>query len=114
MDTKQLHTRYKQLPWPQQMGNLAATLARISSQVSLPGGDKLVRYSLREAALYAEWSAPNSPPEFLPELAALQREVLAWHRSWPLDPARSILALHARNRSDRVLHMAGLLEISPT
>jgi hypothetical protein len=108
-----MYDRYNQLTWQQQLGNLAATLVRISSQATTPGSDKLVSHSLRETALFAEWSAPNIPPEFLPELAALQREVLAWHRSWPLDPARSLLALHARNRSDRVLQMAGLLETSP-
>jgi hypothetical protein len=109
MDVKSIYKRFVQLTWQQQLGNLASTLARISSQATSAESDKLVTDSLREAALLIEWSAPNVPPDFLLELAAMQREVLAWHRCWPLDDARSLLALHSRNQSDRLLQMAGLL-----
>lgn len=109
MDVKSMYKRFTQLTWQQQLGNLASTLARISSQATSPESDKLVTDSLREAALLIEWSAPNVPPDFLLELAAMQREVLAWHRCWPLDDARSLLSLHSRNQSDRLLQMAGLL-----
>lgn len=107
-----MYRRYNQLTWQQQLGNLAATLARISAQATAPESDKLVSDSLREAALLIEWSAPNVPADFLMELAALQREVLAWHRSWPIEDARPLLALHTSNQADRLLQMAGLLEIS--
>ncbi len=109
MDVKSMYKRFTQLTWQQQLGNLASTLARISSQATSPESDKLVTASLREAALLIEWSAPNVPPDFLLELAAMQREVLAWHRCWPLDDARSLLSLHSRNQSDRLLQIAGLL-----
>jgi hypothetical protein len=111
MDIKSMYKRYTQLTWQQQLGNVASTLARISTQATSPESDSLVTASLREAALLIEWSAPNVPPDFLPELAAMQREVLAWHRCWPLDDARSLLALHTRNQSDRMLQMAGLLTL---
>jgi hypothetical protein len=39
----------------------------------------------------------------------MQKEVLAWKRLWPLDAARPLFALYARNRSDRLLEMAGLV-----
>ena len=113
MDIKFIYKRYKQLTWQQQLGNLASTLARISSQTTSPESDKLVADSLREAALLIEWSAPNVLPDFLLELAAMQRELLAWHRCWPLDAARSLLSLHTRNQSDRLLQMAGTLELKP-
>jgi len=45
-------------------------------------------------------------------MAAMQRELLAWWRIWPLDQTRPLLALYARNTSDRVLHMAGLVRQS--
>ncbi len=108
MDVKSMCKRYTQLTWQQQLGNLASTLTRISRQAASPDSDKLVICSLREAALLIEWSAPNAPPGFLPELAAMQREVLAWHHSWPLDDARPLLALHTHNQSDRLLQVAGL------
>jgi hypothetical protein len=104
-----LRERYEALDWPQQLGNLASTLARASARASSPQYDALVADLLREAALLIEWSAPRVPATFWLELAAMQREVLAWRRVWPLDPARSLLALHARNLSDRLLQMAGLV-----
>ena len=111
MDITAMYRRYTQLTWPQQLGNLASTLTRISNQATSPESDKLVTVSLREAALLIEWSAPNVPPDFLFELAAMQRELLAWHRCWPLDEARSLLAFHTGNQFDRLLQMAGLLKM---
>lgn len=111
MDIKSMYNRYTQLTWQQQLGNLASTLARISNQATAPESDNLVTVSLREAALLIEWSAPNVPSDFLLELAAMQREVLAWHRYWPLEDARTLLSLHTRNQADRLLQRAGLLEL---
>jgi len=113
MDLKSMYKRYTQLTWQQQLGNLASALARISSQATSAESDELVVASLREAAYLIEWSAPKSPADFLLELAAMQREVLAWHRCWPLDEARALLSLHTRNQADRLLQMAGLLEMKP-
>jgi hypothetical protein len=108
MDTRQLRERFVKLGWQQQMGNLASTLARVSSQAASPEYDGLVSNLLQEAALFVEWGAPQSPPACLPELAALQKEILAWKRLWPLPKARPLLSLYARNRSDWLLQMAGL------
>ncbi len=111
MDIKSMYKRYTQLTWQQQLGNLASTLARISSQATSSESDELVTDSLREAALLIEWSVPNAPTDYLLELAAMQREMLVWHRCWPIDDARSLLSLHTHNQSDRLLQMAGLLEM---
>jgi hypothetical protein len=64
---------------------------------------------LQEAASFIEWGASCVPGNFLLELATMQKEVLAWKRVWPLAAARPLLALYARNRSDRLLEMAGLM-----
>lgn len=109
MNSQHLRERYKMLDWPQQLGNLASTLARVSTRAILPHYDALTADLLREAALLIEWSAPRVPPDFLLELAMMQRELLAWQRVWPLDPARSLLALHTRHQSDRLLQLAGLV-----
>jgi hypothetical protein len=45
------------------------------------------------------------------ELAAMQRELLTWQRIWPVETARSLLALHARNQSDRILQIAGFYDL---
>jgi hypothetical protein len=109
VENQNLRERYEVLDWPQQLGNLASTLARLSTRANLSQHDALVRNLLREAALLIEWSAPQVPSTFWLELAAMQQELLAWQRIWPLDSARSLLALQARNRSDRLLQMAGLV-----
>ena len=112
MDIKSMYKRFVRLSWEQQLGNLASTLARIADLVEDAETDSLAATSLREAALQIEWSAPNVPSEYLVELAAMQREVLAWHQCWPIEDARSILALHCRNQANRLLQMASLLEAS--
>ncbi len=100
--------RYARLTWQQQLGNLASTLARLSSRCSCPEHDPVVTYLLREAAVLIEWSAPHAPPALHPDLAAMQREVLAWRDRWPLDQARPLLALRARQMSEALPRMAGL------
>jgi hypothetical protein len=105
---QQLRERYQQLDRPQQLGNLASTLARVSSRAPFAQYDALIGDLLREAALFIEWSAPHVPVNLLADLAAMQRELLAWRRIWLLDPARPLLGLYARNSSDRLLRVAGL------
>ncbi len=83
MNKQALYERYMQLDWPQQLGNLASTLARISTRASSAQYDALVADLLREAALFIEWSAKAVPPALLLDLAPLQRELVLWHRVWP-------------------------------
>lgn len=109
MERLVLYKRFKTLDWQQQLGNLASNLATVSTQSTVTQNDKLTRHLLREAALMIEWSAASVPKDFLLELAAMQRELLAWLRVFPIEEVRSLLSLHARNRSDRLLQMAGLL-----
>jgi hypothetical protein len=108
MDVRHLQARFEKLDWQKQLGNLASTLARVASRASLPAHDHLVIDLLQEAALFIEWGVPRIPSTFLLELAAMQKEILAWKRVWPLEAARPLLALYARNRSDRLLEMAEL------
>jgi hypothetical protein len=108
VERQQLQERYQKLEWPQQIGNLASTLARISSRSASPKYDGLVSDLLREAALFIEWSAPYVPETLLLDLAPLQREVLAWRRVWPQDTLRSLLSLQARHTSERLLRLANL------
>ena len=107
-----LQERYKKMTWQQQLGNMASTLARVANNAPLAEHDEVVTTCLREAACFIEWSAPHVPPDYLLELSAMQREVLAWQRRWPIETARPLLALHARNQSNRLLQMAGYYTIS--
>ena len=112
MKSRQMRQRYQKLGLSHQLGNLASTLARVSSRATDSRHDALVTDLLREAALFIEWSATQVSADLAADLAALQRELLAWRRIWPLDQARSLIALYTRNASDRLLRVAGL--VSPT
>jgi hypothetical protein len=51
---------------------------------------------------------PNVPQKFLLDMAMMHRELLAWWQVFPVEP-RSLLSLHTRHQSDRLLVMAGLM-----
>ena len=110
MERQKLYERFISLDWQQQLGNLASTLATISSQAIVEKQDSLTNHLLREAALMIEWCASSVPEEFLLELAGIQKELLAWKKVFPLEQARNILSLYAHNRSERLLQMAGWIE----
>lgn len=110
MERSALQERYQQLPPRQQLGNLASTLARISSRSTSAKYDALVSDLLREAAVFIEWSAPYIPAALLLDLAPLQREMLLWRRIWPQDSVRPLLALQARHISNHLLRLAAAIE----
>jgi hypothetical protein len=108
MERQSLYERFKLLSWQQQIGNIASTLANISCYADSPTYDELTKLSLREAALAIDWCVPNVPQQFLLDLAMMHRELLAWWQVFPVEP-RSLLSLHTRHQSDRLLVMAGLM-----
>jgi hypothetical protein len=108
MERQSLYERFKILSWQQQIGNIASTLANISRHADIPAYDELTQLSLREAALAIDWCVPNVPQKFLLDMAMMHRELLAWWQVFPVEP-RSLLALHTRHQSDRLLVMAGLM-----
>ena len=57
-----------------------------------------------------DWCVPNVPQKFLLDMAMMHRELLAWWQVFPVEP-RSLLALHTRHQSDRLLVMAGLMGV---
>ncbi|MEE3719600.1 hypothetical protein V2H45_22930 [Tumidithrix elongata RA019] len=108
MERQSFYESFKTLGWQQQLGNIASTLSNISRYAISPTYDELTKLSLREAALAIDWCAPNVPQELLIDLAAMHRELLAWWQVFPVEP-RSLLVLHTRHQSDRILIMAGLM-----
>jgi hypothetical protein len=107
MDRENLRQRFLRDEWPRQIGNLASTLGRLSSCASDARFDPVVADLLHEGTLLMEWCAPNVPLNVATDLATMQRELVLWRRIWPNDPARSLLALRARQMSDRLLDAAG-------
>ena len=111
-DRTRLRERYLRDNWTRQVGNLASTLARLSSRASDARHDPMVADLLHEGTLLMEWSAPNVPPDLAVDLATMQRELLLWRRIWPNDAVRSLLAFRARAMSDRLLEASGLRSFS--
>ena len=112
MERQSLRDRYLRDDWPIRLGNLASTLARISSRAGDARYDAAIPDLLREGALFIEWGASHTPRHVVRELAPMQRELCLWRSLWPLEAARPLLALRARIMADRVLELSGLLEES--
>ncbi|MBI4573608.1 MAG: hypothetical protein HY713_10055 [candidate division NC10 bacterium] len=87
------------------MGNLASNLLRLGQWVGMRRSDEAVVDLMREIAWMMEWSGEGATVE----LAEMQREICRWRRAWPVESARSILALRAQQMSSRVLEFSGLL-----
>ncbi|MBN1579906.1 MAG: hypothetical protein JXA89_04335 [Anaerolineae bacterium] len=109
MNRSRLRERYLQDEWPRQVGNLASTLTRLSSRTQDARFDHIVADLLREGAVLMEWSAPCVPLELAAEMAEMQRELVLWHRVWPSDTVRSLLAFRARSMADSLLESAGFV-----
>lgn len=87
------------------MGNLASDLLRLGEWVRMRRADAAIVDLMREIAWMMEWSGECATVD----LAEMQREICRWRRVWPVEPARSILALRAQHMSTRVLELSGLL-----
>ena len=60
---------------------------------------------LRQIAWMIEWNADQATEE----LVNVQREICRWRRVWPLEQTRTLLAFRAKQMSDQVLAMSGLV-----
>ncbi len=105
--------RYMRDPLPVRLGGLAANMARINSFSNHPENDLLVYSLLDESKHFIEWTAAEAECEVAEELVTLQVNLAQWQRTWETlwhDPEhRSQLANTAKQWSDRVLGLSGLL-----
>ncbi|MFH1562462.1 MAG: hypothetical protein ABIF11_03460 [Nitrospirota bacterium] len=109
MEREGLYRQFIKYEYPQQLGNLASTLARLSSLITNVDYDEISKNLLREATLLIEWCAPNVPQGLHNDLAFIQRE-LCYYRRIPLQTEiRKLLSLRSRIISDHLLDVSGLL-----
>ena len=106
---QRLRERYLRDEPPVRLGNLASDLLRLGQWVKMRRNDDEIVDLMREIAWCMEWVVDSATAE----LADMQREICRWRRAWPAESARSILALRARQMSERVLEMSGLVESRP-
>ena len=108
-DLKRMRDRFVRDESPVRMGNLASDLLRLSKWVRAGHKDEAIIDLMRQIAWLMEWSGDLASAD----LADMQREICRWRRVWPLESARSILALRASQMSNRILESSGLLEQAP-
>jgi hypothetical protein len=104
-DLKRMRERYLRDEIPIRMGNTASSLLRLSQWVQNRHRDEAIIDLMREITWLMEWSGDMT----LAEMADMQREICRWRRVWPVDQARSILSFRARQMSNRVLELSGLV-----
>lgn len=114
----QRRERYLRDPLPVQLGGLAANLARVVSFAENPISHPAVTDLLYESKFFIEWAAPTAPTEVAAVLVELQIALALWQSRWVKqysDPdIRNALIAFAREWSDRVLNMSGLLDNTTT
>ncbi len=98
---------------PIRLGGLAADLARVASFSEI-AANEAVASVLDESRYFIEWVAPDIPIDDAAELVEIQRGLTHWYYIWPEaqnnPDERRKLADQARQWSDRVLEMSGLLD----
>ncbi len=104
-DLEKLRLRFTRDNYQVRLGNLASNLLRLSNTVKKGGHPDLEKKLLWEICWMAELIGDNTPVE----IADMQREICRWRRVWPLEPARSLLALRSGKLSEIVLEKSGLV-----
>jgi hypothetical protein len=106
-DLKRMRERYLRDERRVRMGNLASSLLRLSNWVRIRQKDEAIIDLMREIAWFMEWNEDFASVE----LADMQREICRWRRIWPVEEARTILALRALQMSNRILELSGLVKL---
>jgi hypothetical protein len=95
------------------LGGLAANLSRIASFSEHPDHCEVVSDILLESRWFIEWTAAELEIHRAAELVGLQVQLAQWdlesQKNWHDENWRSILAAEARQWSQRVLEMSGLV-----
>jgi hypothetical protein len=107
-----IETSFLHQPYPQQLGELAAALARLESWCQKDASRELVPVLLSESLLYVNLLQQKSHINNI-ELSQLQKLLQGWEQDWldicdrPIETAS--LSPVAATWSKRVLDMSGLL-----
>ena len=109
MVSEEIRKRFLRDPLPIRLGGLAADLARIASFADDPADARAVASLLEEGKYFAEWIAPEAPPETQAMLAEVQIALAVWERGWLGGNPVSTMPAEAQRRSDELLALAGLI-----
>jgi hypothetical protein len=109
---ERIRERYLRDPLPVRLAGLAADLSRVSSSARRETGGEAVAAMLEESQYFIEWMGAETPVEVAEELVNLQVLLALWRRAWPEAQhnrlQRSLLAVQAKQWTDRVLSYSGV------
>src|ERR1700722_19733896 len=115
-DLAAIRERYLRDDLSVRLGGLAANLARVSSRSGNPLTGAAVQGLIEESKWFIEWTAADFVPEAIDtaaQLVQLQIQLSRWQINWDhrwADPAeRARLSKLAKEWSERVMAMSGLL-----
>ena len=106
---ERIRARYLKDALPTRLLGLAADLGRVASSTRHATGSEAVAALLEESQYFIEWTAAEAPVDVAEELVNLQVMLALWRRAWPeaqhSQRQRSLLAVQAKQWSDRVLDL---------
>ena len=108
MVSEHIRQRFLRDPLPIRLGGLAADLARIASFADDPGNYRVVASLLEEGKHFAEWAAPDAPPQTQVVLAEVQLALAVWQHRWLNRTPDHTMRTDAQRKSDELLALAGL------
>ena len=109
MVSEAIRQRYLRDPLPIRLGGLAADLARVASFAENPLNHDAVTSLLEEGKYFAEWAAPDAPPQTQAALAEIQMLMALWQHRWLAGRPDPVMREEARRWSDRLLALSGLV-----
>lgn len=113
INEEKLRLRFMRDPLEKRIGNLAATLGRISSSARDSNTPSTVVDLLDEAKHLIEWTSAEAESETAAEFVQIQRLIILWQKSWEVaftqKSQRILLATQAKEWSENVLQRSGLL-----
>jgi hypothetical protein len=105
--------RYLRESVANRLGELAANLARIASFCSNDLNQDAVASLIEESKFFIEWIAIDAGIDQAAELVEYQVQLARWELGWPSiwvnGAKRKGVAEQAKNWSERILEMSGLL-----
>ena len=109
MVSEAIRVRYLRDPLPIRLGGLAADLARIASFAANPKNRDAVASLLEESKYFAEWTAPDAPPDIQAVLAEVQISLALWQRRWLAGCPEPLMREHVQRWSNQLLEQSGLV-----
>ncbi|WP_084763083.1 MULTISPECIES: hypothetical protein [Nostocales] len=108
-----IESSFLRQPHPQQLGELASSLARLKSWCQKNANQEVVPVLLEESLLYIELILRSDYTNDATELTQIQDMLRGWQHNWSIicdNPTETAtLAAKAATWSERVLDMSGLL-----